>query len=52
MFLMLFVFNGYIDCVYLLLNKGVNVDVKDKWGRIVLYRGVVIGYEECVDVLF
>lgn len=38
--LMLSVLNGHTDCVYSLLNKGANVDAKDKWGRTALHRGV------------
>lgn len=37
---MLSVLNGHTDCVYSLLNKGANVDAKDKWGRTALHRGV------------
>lgn len=38
--LMLSVLNGHTDCVYSLLNKGANVDAKDRWGRTALHRGV------------
>lgn len=38
--LMLSVLNGHTDCVYSLLNKGADVDAKDKWGRTALHRGV------------
>lgn len=37
---MLSVLNGHTDCVYSLLNKGANVDAKDRWGRTALHRGV------------
>lgn len=37
---MLSVLSGHTDCVYSLLNKGANVDAKDKWGRTALHRGV------------
>lgn len=39
---------GYIDVVLLLFEKEVNVDIVDILGCIVLYRGIMIGYEECV----
>uniref|UniRef100_A0A7N6B735 Ankyrin repeat domain 28b n=1 Tax=Anabas testudineus TaxID=64144 RepID=A0A7N6B735_ANATE len=38
--LMLSVLSGHTDCVYSLLNKGANVEAKDKWGRTALHRGV------------
>ncbi len=38
--LMLSVLGGHTDCVYSLINKGANVDAKDKWGRTALHRGV------------
>lgn len=41
---MLSVLNGHTDCVYSLLNKGANVDAKDKWGRTALHRGVRLCY--------
>lgn len=44
---MLSVLNGHTDCVYSLLNKGANVDAKDKWGRTALHRGV---REYCLSV--
>lgn len=37
---MLSVLGGHTDCVYSLINKGANVDAKDKWGRTALHRGV------------
>lgn len=37
---MLAVLSGHTDCVYSLLNKGANVEAKDKWGRTALHRGV------------
>lgn len=37
---MLSVLSGHTDCVYSLLNKGANVEAKDKWGRTALHRGV------------
>lgn len=48
---MLVIMNGYVDCVYLLLEKGFIVDVVDFWGCIVFYCGVVIGCEDCLVVL-
>ena len=38
--LMLSVLSGHTDCVYSLLNKGANVEAKDRWGRTALHRGV------------
>uniref|UniRef100_A0A8C4HHT0 Ankyrin repeat domain 28b n=1 Tax=Dicentrarchus labrax TaxID=13489 RepID=A0A8C4HHT0_DICLA len=49
--LMLSVLSGHTDCVYSLLNKGANVEAKDKWGRTALHRGAVTGHEECVEAL-
>uniref|UniRef100_A0A8C1D511 Ankyrin repeat domain 28b n=1 Tax=Cyprinus carpio carpio TaxID=630221 RepID=A0A8C1D511_CYPCA len=49
--LMLSVLGGHTDCVYSLINKGANVDAKDKRGRTALHRGAVTGHEECVEVL-
>ncbi|MBN3314346.1 ANR28 phosphatase, partial [Atractosteus spatula] len=49
--LMLSVLSGHTDCVYSLLNKGANVNAKDKWGRTALHRGAVTGHEECVEAL-
>lgn len=42
--LMLAVLSGHTDCVYSLLNKGANVEAKDKWGRTALHRGVKISF--------
>uniref|UniRef100_A0A8C6K9Y3 Ankyrin repeat domain 28 n=1 Tax=Nothobranchius furzeri TaxID=105023 RepID=A0A8C6K9Y3_NOTFU len=49
--LMLSVLSGHIECVYSLLNKGANVEAKDKLGRTALHRGAVTGHEECVEAL-
>uniref|UniRef100_A0A8D0CQ69 Ankyrin repeat domain 28 n=1 Tax=Sander lucioperca TaxID=283035 RepID=A0A8D0CQ69_SANLU len=49
--LMLSVLSGHTDCVYSLLNKGANVEAKDKWARTALHRGAVTGHEECVEAL-
>lgn len=37
---MLAVLSGHTECVYSMLNKGANVEAKDKWGRTALHRGV------------
>lgn len=37
---MLAVLSGHTECVCSLLNKGANVEAKDKWGRTALHRGV------------
>lgn len=50
--LMLSVLNGHTDCVYLLLNKGANVDAKDKWGRTALHRGVSVSFQEVLKTSF
>uniref|UniRef100_A0A9J7Y3M3 Ankyrin repeat domain 28 n=2 Tax=Cyprinus carpio TaxID=7962 RepID=A0A9J7Y3M3_CYPCA len=49
--LMLSVLGGHTECVYSLINKGANVDAKDKRGRTALHRGAVTGHEECVEAL-
>lgn len=41
---MLAVLSGHTDCVYSLLNKGANVEAKDKRGRTALHRGVKISH--------
>lgn len=53
---MLSVLNGHTDCVYSLLNKGANVDAKDKWGRTALHRGVskniLIAFQKFLRISF
>lgn len=45
---MLSVLSGHTDCVYSLLNKGANVEAKDKWGRTALHRGVRRSYHSYI----
>lgn len=49
---MLSVLSGHTDCVYSLLNKGANVEAKDKWGRTALHRGVRTHHYSYIHLFF